>query len=81
MALHPFHQRLFWVAGLIQDGAFAMLTHKPGMDIAPRHDRQIVLLRPKDGAAWLDLQKPETELLRALPAGSLGVEKVFLIAA
>jgi hypothetical protein len=26
--------------------------------------------------AWLDLMKPEAELLRALPAGSLAVEQV-----
>ena len=74
-------QRLFWVAGLIKDGAFAMLTTEPGADIAPYHDRQIVLLRPEDGAAWLNLQKPEAELLRALPAGSLDAEKVFPVAA
>ena len=58
-----------------------MLTTEPGADIAPYHDRQIVLLRTEDGAAWLNLQKPEAELLRALPAGSLDVEKVFPIAA
>jgi putative SOS response-associated peptidase YedK len=40
-----------------------------------------VLLRREDGAAWLNLQKPDAELLRALPAGSLDVEKVFPIAA
>ena len=74
-------QRLFWVAGLIKDGAFAMLTTEPGVDIGPYHDRQIVLLRPEDGAAWLNLQRPEAELLRALPAGSLNVEKVFPVAA
>ena len=72
---------LFWVAGLIKDGAFAMLTTEPGPDIAPYHDRQIVVLRPEEGAAWLKLQRPEDELLRATPAGSLAVEKVFPIAA
>jgi len=72
---------LFWVAGLIKDGAFAMLTTEPGADIAPYHDRQIVLLRPEEGAAWLRLQRPESDLLRAMPAGSLEVEKVFPVAA
>ncbi|MBJ7483495.1 SOS response-associated peptidase [Brevundimonas sp.] len=72
---------LFWVAGIVKDGAFAMLTTEPGPDIAPYHDRQIVVLRPEDGAAWLYLQKPEAELLRALPAGRLDVEKVFPVAA
>ncbi len=74
-------QRLFWGTGLIKDGAFAMLTTAPGVDIAPYHERQIVFLRPEDGAAWLNLQRPEAELLRALPAGSFEVEKVFPIAA
>lgn len=68
---------VFWVAGLVRDGAFAMLTTEPGPDIAPYHDRQIVLLRPEAGLDWLHLRKSEDELLRALPAGSLAVEKVF----
>lgn len=68
---------LFWVAGLIKDGAFAMLTTEPGPDIAPYHDRQIVVLRPEDGAAWLTLARPESDLLRPMPAGRLDVEKVF----
>lgn len=72
---------LFWVAGLIKDGAFAMLTSEPGPDMAPYHDRQIVLLRPDEGAAWLHLRKPERELLRPLPAGSLDIEKVFPVTA
>ncbi len=54
-----------------------MLTTEPGPDIAPYHDRQIVLLRPEAGPDWLELRKSEDELLRALPAGSLAVEKVF----
>lgn len=58
-----------------------MLTTAPGVDIAPYHDRQIVFLRPEDAAAWLNLEQLEAELLRALPAGSLEVEKVFPIAA
>jgi len=72
---------LFWVAGLVKEGAFAMLTIEPGPDIAPYHDRQIVVLRPEEGVAWLHLQKPEAELLRPLPAGGLDVEKVFSVAA
>lgn len=72
---------LFWVAGLVKDGAFAMLTTEPGPDIAPYHDRQIVILRPEAGLDWLELRRPESELLCALPAGSLSVEKVFPLAA
>ena len=67
----------FWVAGIIRDGAFAMLTTAPGPDIAPYHDRQIVLLEPARAMEWLDLTTPEADLLRPMPAGSLTVERVF----
>lgn len=67
----------FWIAGVIRDGAFAMLTTTPGPDIAPYHDRQIVLLEPGRAMEWLDLTTPEAELLRPLPAGRLAVEQVF----
>ncbi len=53
---------------------FTMLTTEPGPDVAPYHDRQIVLLRPDQWAAWLDLTKPEAELLKPAPAGFLHVE-------
>lgn len=56
--------------------AFAMLTIEPGADVKPYHDRQIVVLRPEDWAAWIWLTQPEAELLRPLPAGSLSVETV-----
>jgi putative SOS response-associated peptidase YedK len=56
--------------------AFTMLTTAPGPDISPYHDRQIVILPPRDWAAWLYLSKTEKELLRPLPAGSLAVETV-----
>ena len=60
------------------DGAlsFTMLTTEPGPDIAPVHDRQVCVLQPEDWAAWLFLTKPEEELLRSLPAGTLVVEVV-----
>jgi putative SOS response-associated peptidase YedK len=68
-----------WIAGDgNQPDAFAMLTTAPGPDVAPIHNRQVVVLRPKDWCAWLDLSAPEAELLRPLPAGSLGVEVVRL---
>ena len=67
----------FWIAGVIRDGAFSMLTTTPGPDVAPYHDRQIVLLEPGRAMEWLDLTRPEAELLRPLPAGRLAVERVF----
>ncbi|HVZ01271.1 MAG TPA: SOS response-associated peptidase [Dongiaceae bacterium] len=55
---------------------FAMLTTEPGPDVAPYHDRQVVVLRPEDWPHWIHLSKPEEALLRPLPAGSLAVETV-----
>jgi len=66
----------FWIAGIVKDGAWAMLTTEPGPDITPYHDRQIVLLDRQIGADWLGLQGPG-HLLKPSPAGSLRVEKVF----
>jgi putative SOS response-associated peptidase YedK len=70
------------IAGLWREGSdgeppsFTMLTTEPGPDIAPYHDRQVVVLRPGDWAHWLFLTRTEEELLRPLPAGSLIVETV-----
>lgn len=66
----------FWIAGLVKEGAFAMLTAEPGPDIAPYHDRQIVVLPRSEGLGWLDLAKPEAEILRPLLAGSLTHQQV-----
>lgn len=56
--------------------AFTLLTTAPGPDVAPIHDRQMVVLERMDWAAWLDLTRPEGEMLRPLPEGSLQVEQV-----
>lgn len=56
--------------------AFSMLTTEPGPDVEPYHNRQVVVLRPEDWAAWIYRSKPEKELLRPLPARSLDVETV-----
>lgn len=60
------------------DGAlsFTMLTTGPGPDIAPIHDRQVCVILPEDWAHWLFLTKPEAELLKPLPAGTLDVVTV-----
>ena len=50
--------------------AFILLTTPPGPDVAPIHDRQMIVLERDDLAAWLDLPKPEAALLRPLPAGA-----------
>jgi putative SOS response-associated peptidase YedK len=55
---------------------FTMLTTAPGPDVAPYHNRQVVVVRPEDWSAWIYLTKPEAELLRPLPEGSLDVATV-----
>lgn len=72
----------FCIAGLwraVLDGggdAFTLLTTEPGPDVAPIHNRQVVVLDRADWAAWLDLTKPEAELLRPGAAGELAIERV-----
>jgi putative SOS response-associated peptidase YedK len=66
----------FWIAGIFKEGAFAMLTTEPGADMRPYHDRQIVVLRRSQALDWLDLARPEAELLRPSGPGTLNVEQV-----
>src|ERR1700733_12468687 len=72
----------FCFAGLwrpMPDGkgaAFTLLTTEPGPDVAPIHNRQVVVLDRADWRSWLDLSRPEADLLRPLPPGSLVVEQV-----
>jgi putative SOS response-associated peptidase YedK len=61
---------IFAVAGLMRDDRFTMLTCEPGPDIAPYHDRQIVILKRPDWAEWL---KTGEVVLGPLAAGSLDV--------
>ena len=56
--------------------AFTMLTCEPGPDVAPIHNRQIVVLDRSKWAAWLNSQTAEKDLLKPSPPGSLKVEKV-----
>jgi putative SOS response-associated peptidase YedK len=59
-----------------QGAAFTLLTTDPGPDVAPIHNRQMAILERADWSAWLDLTRPEAELLQPLPAGRLTVEQV-----
>ncbi len=63
------------IAGFIRDERFTLLTCDPGPDIAPYHDRQIVILPRSDWAAWLDTSKP-APAFGPLPAGSLKVTQI-----
>ena len=56
--------------------AFTMLTCEPGADVAPYHNRSIVVLPPADCPRWLDPANPATTVLRPPPAGSLAVEQL-----
>jgi putative SOS response-associated peptidase YedK len=71
-------QDWFWIAGIVREAAWAMLTTEPGPDVAPYHDRQIVLGR-LDGPAldWLSSGLPVEGFLAPAPPGLLRVEKVF----
>jgi putative SOS response-associated peptidase YedK len=72
----------FCFAGLwrpVPDGggaAFTLLTTEPGPDVAPIHNRQVVVLERSNWFGWLRLDQPEATFLRALPPGSLSVEQV-----
>lgn len=65
-----------WRHGLDGNDAFAMLTTLPGPDIAPIHDRQIVVLRPEQFASWLSFDHSAVDLLQPLPGGALSVEMI-----
>ena len=56
--------------------AFTMLTMEPGPDIAPYHDRQIVVIEREAWADWLDPSVSARDLIKPLPSGSLKVEQV-----
>lgn len=57
-------------------GSFTMLTCEPGPDVAPIHNRQVVVLGRDQWGAWLDPAHPESDILRPSPAGTLHVERV-----
>jgi putative SOS response-associated peptidase YedK len=71
----------FCIAGLWRTSpevgeAWTMLTAPPGPDVAPYHNRQIVVLSPAEGLRWLDAAVPAKDVLKPLPAGSLAIEQV-----
>ena len=52
-----------------------MLTTAPCPDVAPIHDRQVVVLGREAWGRWLDGPEPES-VLQPSPAGALTVERV-----
>lgn len=74
-------ERLMCIAGIWRETkdvgeAFTMLTMEPGPDIAPYHDRQIVVLEREAWTDWLDPSVSARELIKPLRPGSLKVEQV-----
>ncbi|AIC29525.1 hypothetical protein IE4771_PA00019 (plasmid) [Rhizobium etli bv. mimosae str. IE4771] len=72
---------IFCIAGIWRETpevgqAFTMLTMEPGPDIAPYHDRQIVILERGTWADWLDPAISAKSLIKPLPVGTLSVEQV-----
>lgn len=65
-----------WKRDLSVGEAFTLLTCASGPDIAPFHDRQIVLLPRDRWAGWIDGSIPASELVGPLPAGTLTVDRV-----
>ena len=61
----------FWMAGIVQQNGFTLLTASPGPDVAPYHSRGIVPLAPREGLDWLTLARPQGEILAPPPAGYL----------
>lgn len=73
-------QPWFCIAGIWRSTdvgeAFTMLTTAPGPDVAPYHDRQVVVLNRTDWMRWLDPAVSAKDVLKPLPAGSLEVRRV-----
>ena len=73
------NKEVFGIAGIWRAGAadgrdaWAMLTCPPGPDIAPFHDRQVVVLLPGRWGVWLSGEANERELLIPSPAEALEV--------
>ncbi|WP_374576086.1 SOS response-associated peptidase [Phenylobacterium sp.] len=67
---------LFCIAGLIREDRFTLLTCAPGPDIAPYHDRQVVMPPRSQWAAWLDPGAADAPPIAPSPAGFLQVERV-----
>ncbi|MBB4227057.1 SOS response-associated peptidase family protein [Rhizobium mongolense] len=55
--------------------SYAMLTTEANADIAPFHDRQMVVLTRDQRMVWLDALVPEDEILRPPSAGTFRVRR------
>jgi putative SOS response-associated peptidase YedK len=64
-----------WRATTEVGEACTMLTTAPGEDIAPYHNRQIVVLDRSDWGRWLDPSVPAEQVLKPSPAGTFDVTR------
>jgi putative SOS response-associated peptidase YedK len=57
--------------------AYAILTIEANADVAPYQDRQMAVLRRRQRMDWLDLSRPEHELLQPLRVGAFRIERAI----
>jgi putative SOS response-associated peptidase YedK len=57
--------------------AYAVVTIEANGDVAPYHDRQMAVLSRRQRMNWLDLSRPEHELLQPLPVGGVPNERAI----
>lgn len=57
--------------------AYAILTIQANADVAPYQDRQMAVLRRRERMDWLDLSRPEHELLQPLPMRAFRIERAI----
>lgn len=79
--LSPVDGDWFYFAGIWRPAsagwpeAFTILTIEANADVAPYQDRQMAVLRRRQRMDWLDLSRPEHELLQPLPIGAFRIER------
>ncbi|MBZ9725822.1 SOS response-associated peptidase [Mesorhizobium sp. CO1-1-11] len=56
--------------------AHVILTIQANDDIAPYHDRQMAVLRRDQRSAWLDMTRPEHEVVVPLPKNSFRISRL-----
>ncbi|GEP61362.1 SOS response-associated peptidase family protein [Reyranella soli] len=54
--------------------AYVVVTIEASGDVAPYYDRQVAVLRRRQRMDWLDLSRPERELLQPLSIGAFRIE-------